>query len=335
MTIRMLASLVAVAMVSAQSIRAQTPSVCDTLAKAAYAVAPPSDGTNKWWSPVRTLDKASDGVRRIDTAGWSAERPDDLLDKLRREYRAVPDLLEAIGQQAKYYPVPTIRRAGKSALHFSESVQGTASCQTLVFFEADDAATTRLIDVPPRAFPHGPMALCSNVSGYAAEVAGAPAFIIQTDSGNSVELSVTPWRDHAWEKTCRVIIGFRNDFEVTEQSCEGPDCSKMAARALDLVKQLDQSPHVGPTNMSQLAFDAGLSDLTLGGGLFSRESTFVPIVVGGEMYLGRVGHATTVGSRELPDYLFAAYRQVGERLQPVAHIYITKRRDTPVSAYSP
>jgi hypothetical protein len=44
-----------------------------------------------------------------------------------------------------------------------------------------------------------------------------------------------------------------------------------------------------------------------------------------------VGHAA-VGWRKVPDYLFAAYKKVGDSLEPVAGFYISKMRGKPVSA---
>ena len=58
---------------------------------------------------------------------------------------------------------------------------------------------------------------------------------------------------------------------------------------------------------------------------------FLPIVVGGETYLGRVGHGA-IGWRKAPDYLFAAYKKVGDSLEPVAGFYISKTRGKPLSA---
>jgi hypothetical protein len=64
---------------------------------------------------------------------------------------------------------------------------------------------------------------------------------------------------------------------------------------------------------------------------FAQDSVLLPIVVGGETYLGRVGHAA-VAWRTVPDYLFAAYKRVGDSLEPVAGFYISKTRGKPISA---
>jgi hypothetical protein len=64
---------------------------------------------------------------------------------------------------------------------------------------------------------------------------------------------------------------------------------------------------------------------------FAEDSVLLPIVVGGETYLGRVGHAAFAW-RKLPDYLFAAYKGVGDSLEPVAGFYISKTRGKPLSA---
>jgi hypothetical protein len=64
---------------------------------------------------------------------------------------------------------------------------------------------------------------------------------------------------------------------------------------------------------------------------FTQDSVLLPIVVGGETYLGRVGHAAFAW-RTVPDYLFAAYKRVGDSLEPVAGFYISKTRGKPISA---
>ena len=64
---------------------------------------------------------------------------------------------------------------------------------------------------------------------------------------------------------------------------------------------------------------------------FAQDSVLLPIVVGGETYLGRVGHAA-VAWRTVPDYLFAAYKRAGDSLVPVAGFYISKIRGKPISA---
>ena len=44
-----------------------------------------------------------------------------------------------------------------------------------------------------------------------------------------------------------------------------------------------------------------------------------------------MGHAA-VAWRTVPDYLFAAYKRVGDSLEPVAGFYISKTRGKPISA---
>jgi hypothetical protein len=64
---------------------------------------------------------------------------------------------------------------------------------------------------------------------------------------------------------------------------------------------------------------------------FEEEAVLLPVTVDGETYLGRVGHAA-VGWRRYPDYLFAAYKQVGDGLEPAAGFYISKTRGKPIGA---
>lgn len=233
---------------------------------------------------------------------------------------------------------------------------GTAHCQNFVFFDAPSTGAAHAIVSPPVVRNAEPFSFCYKMTAYAGEVAGVPAFIVETDRDNTVELSVTPWRDGGWQRQCKVVIRFSDVFEVTDRFCQGVNCTEMADQALSLLKKVDQNPQAAEDAggqdgkfkaMKELA-DGNLQDIqsfpTFGGRFhgsyfpsgsdqaqFGPESVIVRVVVAGETYLARLGHFA-IGWQTTPDYLFAAYKRVGDSLEPVAGFYISKTRGKPLSA---
>jgi hypothetical protein len=291
---------------------------------------------------LRALDEASGGVVRIDPRGWSSEKRDDMLAKLRTEYRAAPDLLEAMDRQGGMSRL-SLHRFGGSSLYLSQTIQGTAYCQRFVFFEAPADAPGHVIDPPPIAATGDDTAFCWRTAGYAGEIAGVPAFIVESDRDNAVELSITPRRDGQWEKACGVVVTFDDDFVANERFCQaGVDCNAMAERARWLAEELDKKfdPRTATADTSTLAVDAPLDDQlpTFGDKVkdpyrfsytqFYSDTIFLPVAVGGQIYVGRIGHAGFAWRRS-PDYLFAAYKMTGDKLEPIAGIYVVKTRARP------
>jgi hypothetical protein len=233
----------------------------------------------------------------------------------------------------------------------AEVVGGTASCQNFVFFDAPPSGAAHEIAGPPVVQNAEPFTFCVKTTGLAGEVGGVPTFVVETDQDSTVELSFTPWRDGTWQRQCQVVIRFNDVFEMTDRFCQGVDCNAMADQALSLTRKVDQSQQAAQDADSQDAKFKALKTLaddrpldiqlpTFGGqihGLFGNyndfapDSVFLPLVVGGETYLARVGHGT-IAWRRVPDYLFAAYKRVGDSLEPVAGFYITKTRGKPISA---
>ena len=349
---------IALVLLSPSAGQAQSPSesrkdqgVCTIVAQTVLATEPPADGRSPWQAPVSALSKASAGMVSIDAEGWRGKGKEEALDKLRREYRAEPSLLEAIGKLTNDNWMFSLHRFGRSSLHMAEIVEGSASCQRFIFFDAPSAAAARPIVNPPVVQTAEPFAFCYRTTAYAGEVAGVPAFVVETDQDSTVELSFTPWQDGSWQRDCRVVIRFSDVFDVTDRFCKGVNCQEMADRALSLVKKVDQRPQAAEEDadsqgenfktMKELAAkeprDIQLFP-TFGGSIhglndaeFAPDSVVLPVVVGGKTYLARLGHLA-IGWRTMPDYLFAAYRMVGNSFEPVAGIYITKTRGRPVRA---
>ena len=351
---------IALALLSPYVAQAQSPSdsrkdqvVCNTVANTVLAIVPPPDWRSPWQQPLRALAKASGGIVRIDPDGWRAGSKAEALDRLRQKYRAVPSLTEAIGSLIDDNGTFSVHRFGGSTLNLAEGVGGTASCQRFVFFDAPPAGAAHTIVDPPVVQNAEPFTFCVKTTGYAGEVVGIPAFIVETDRDSTVELSFTPWRSGGWQQQCQVVVRFSDVFEVTDRFCKDVDCNAMANQALSLTKKVDQSPQAAPedangqdakfTALKKLADDRppSIQLPTFGGQIhslfgspyteFAEDSVLLPIVVGGETYLGRVGHGA-IAWRKVPDYLFAVYKMVGDSLEPVAGFYISKMRGKPLSA---
>ena len=351
---------VALALLSPYAAQAQSPSdsrkdqsVCSTVARTVLAINPSGGWRGPWQQPLRALAKAPGGAVSIDAEGWRAETKAQALDRLRQDYRAAPDLTDAIGRLMDDNGTVSLYRFGGSSVSMAESVGGTASCQYFVFFDAPSAGAAHVVAAPPVVESAEPFTFCVKTTGYAGQVAGVPAFVVETDRDSTVELSFTPWRGGGWQGQCKVVIRFSDVFEMVDRFCKDVDCTEMANQALSLTRKVDQSPQAAQdeANGRDAKFKAlkTLADdrppdsqlPTFGGEIhglfgsayneFAQDAVLVPIVVGGETYLGRVGHAT-VAWRTVPDYLFAAYKRVGDSLEPVAGFYISKTRGKPTSA---
>jgi hypothetical protein len=327
--------------------------VCSTIAQTVLAIDPSGGWRSPWQQPLRALAKAPGGIVSIDAEGWRAETKAQALDRLRQNYRAASSLTEAIGRLMDDSGTFSLYRFGASSLGMAESVGGTASCQYFVFFDAPPSGAAHAVAAPPVVQNAEPFTFCVKTTGYAGEVAGVPAFIVETDQDSTVELSFTPWRESGWQGQCKVVIRFSDVFEMTDRFCKDVDCNAMAEQALSLTKKVDRASQAAPEEangqdatfkaLKKLADDQPLDSQlpTFGGqthGLFgsaysefAQDSLLLPIVVGGETYLGRVSHAA-VAWRTVPDYLFAAYKRVGDSLEPVAGFYISKTRGKPISA---
>ena len=310
---------------------AQAQALCHVVARTITSLMPAEVSDGRRSSPIEVLGKSSGGVVSIDAEAWPTAAPGGLTARLRDEYKAPPDLLQAIGPLSPR----NVFRFGGSSLFLGRTVQGSANCQGFTFFDARPGGPSRLVKGPEGVGLGEEAAFCFGQEGHAGQVDGVPAFIVQRDGQSTVELSVVPWRDGSWQKSCRVTLSFDNGFDATERFCAGVDCNEMAEQARTLAKELDESlrPNLGLPDMSRLAAQAGLDKRVPTFGEqpknadhdvyadFQGDAIFLPIVVGNEMYLARLGRAGFAWRRS-PNYLFAAYRMTGDRLEPVAGIFV-------------
>ncbi|MGZ5900136.1 MAG: hypothetical protein ACXWK3_10390 [Reyranella sp.] len=350
---------VALAFLQPCTARAQSPgdsradqAICSTVARIVLAAKPSGGWRSAWQQPLSVLAKASNGVVSIDAEGWRAKTKEEALDRLRDKYRATPSLTAAVGELIDGGDISTLHRFGSSSLNLAKTVGGTARCENFVFFDAPPAGAAHAVAAPPIVQNAEPFTFCVRTTGYAGEVSGVPAFVVETDQDSTVDLSFTPWRDSGWQRQCKVAIRFSDVFAMTDRFCKDVDCNGLAEQALAITRKVDQSPQATSDDandqddkfkaLKKLADDRppDVQLPTFGGQIhglfgnydgFAEDSVFLPIIIGGETYLGRVGHGA-IGWRKVPDYLFAAYKKVGDSLEPVAGFYISKTRGEPLSA---
>jgi hypothetical protein len=267
---------------------------------------------------------------------------------MRSSYRVSPPLSDALNRVASYgtgWATDLYRFGrGKSGLRMIESSQGTAHCQVFVFFDVAPDGSARLVDAPPGTRPGQ---LCAGTSGNAGEVAGVPTFVVEDQKlpANNIVVSLTPWQQDGWQRTCRIDFRFSAVYRVDERACQGVDCDRIESEVLRQVDRVDRKAPEETNNprVDRAAFDRmkalapDHASKFLPGfprdkpSLFSSsflefgDATFVPIVVDGETYLGQIGHGA-FWRTTTPDYLFAAYRLADGRLEPVAAFYIGKAR---------
>jgi hypothetical protein len=338
------AIMLTIASLSPASLPAQTAAQapCTAVSQALLSIDPPGGWRGPWGLPLAALDKASQSVVVIDADGWSPASPQAAVEKL-HELRASQSLKDAIGKLTHDTWMFSIRRFGQSSLRMAEVIEGTLHCRRFEFFDVSPTGASA-VSAPPIVAADGGTGFCWTVSAYAGEVAGTPAFIVQSDSDDVVGLSITPWRDGQWQMSCRVTVKFTPQFEVTERYCSGVDCAAVANQALAFAKTIDRGAAlVGDANESFRALKKLAEEDPPGDNLrdlqgtfdnayseFARQSEMIPVMVDGETYLGRIGHAA-LGWRISPDYLFALYKKGGYGLEPIAAVYIRKTRDKPLS----
>ncbi len=263
----------------------------------------------------------------------------EAIETLRSQFHATPRLVEAIRRLAEYSYSVSFQRFGSSSLHMAVALQGSAGCQFITFFATAPDGASDLVDaLPPilRDKPEGSMLPCSGAGSlaHAGTAGGAPAFVVDIGADQDEEFNITPWRDGAWQKACTVAIHYGATFTVADQSCEGVDCVKVSALARDLAMKFDSDPKSLTRVKDPSPEFTGPADLptfrpVIDHDTFASEAIATPVTFDGRQYIARLGHRA-IGWRIFPGYLFGLYRQVGDRLEPLAGIRIDKTRDKPV-----
>lgn len=292
-------------------------------------------------SAQQICQPVADGIRAGTSAlhAAPAERltQKELLDRAHGALRASPRLIQALGERTQFAGSADLYRFGQSALQAAVTVEGSAGCQFFAFFATKPDGTADTVEPPSvlRDRPEGTMMPCSGTGSLAriGEIAGQPAFVIEDGADQDETTTVTPWRDGAWQKACTVAVHYNATFTVTNRYCKGVDCVKLGDLARALAIKFDRAPDSLPqatvsspelTGPAELpTFREGIDHDT-----FAEDSPAISVTFEGQPYVARIGHRA-IGWRRFPDYLFALYRQDGDKLETVAGIVIEKKRDKP------
>jgi hypothetical protein len=304
------------------------------------------------WEPHALAQDAchvmADQIRRDGGTDLGTGAATTLKQAVPATFKPTPALESALSGLAGSGGDPLkLRHTGHGALHAAFTNEGSANCQTYVFFElAPDGRADEVAD-PPIIINgrDGKLMFCTGFGVWSAigEMGRVPAFIARIGKDQDEEVRLTPWRDHAWQQECRIAVRYAADFAVDEQYCKGVDCAVVGERARMLAMQFDkdpgsfaQLPKVDDKTLALLSVPAelptfGKDSRSLQG--FGEESVAFPVVLGGATYVARLGHGS-IGWRRYPDYVLALYRPLhgsdGEALEPVAGIHIAKTRSKPV-----
>jgi hypothetical protein len=275
-----------------------------------------------------------DGVPEL--AHGSAMR---LEEALPASFKPSPALKKALSELAVGGGNLRLQRAGQSALHAASVNEGSANCQSFVFFEMSPDGRADIVVEPPIIVNgrNGVLLFCTGfgVESALGEIAGEPAFIVEIGKNQDEEVRFTPWRDHVWQKECRIAVRYSTRFSVDEQYCQGVDCGAVSARARELAMRFDKDPdsfaNLPQVDDKYVPLLSGPAELPTFGKSspsqqnFGEESAVWSVVLGGQSYVARLGHGA-IGWRKYPDYLLALYRMDGDKLEPVAGIRIAKTR---------
>ena len=333
-----LAGLTAAAMALLWAGAAQAQELCQTVADRLSNAPALAASDDAWRSPAAVLAGLPDPVLHLDAGKRLSQQ--EALDFLTGDLHATSRLIAAVKSLSDSSKQVKLQRFGQSALYVAIAEEGTASCQSFVFFTAAGRQAD-LTDAPPivRDRPEGDL-ICSGFGRYAlaGDVGRQPALFVEDGRDRHDDINITPWRDGRWQQACTIGVDFSARFAVKLRSCKELDCTRTGEQVRTLVTQYDKDPKGFARNAAaEERFKSSLSgpselpsfgqpvDTPL---TFGEESDVLRVSFDGKDYIARVGHGA-IGWRRYPDYLFVLYRVAGDELDPIAAFQIAKTRGAP------
>jgi hypothetical protein len=317
---------------------------CQTLAERIRTAEPSADQDDPWRSPVQVLAAQRDPWISIDRGNSLTTKA--ATDQLKGELRASPRLLEAVASLVGLGEYMRLRRFGTSELWAAEVNQGSANCQSFVFFTARAGGQADVVDPPAELANRkdGSMSPCSGFGSiaFAGVAGGKPTFIVEEGRDQHERISLTPWQG-GWQKSCEASLDFTSEIDVSERFCaRGLDCAAASEQAKALVLRYDKDANafaagtpVSPKPESSRPI--GSRDFPSFGqkpqyiaAQFSETTVSVPITLGSETLIAKIGHGS-IGWRTYPDYVVGLYRPVGDDFEAVAGVILTVKRAKPVA----
>jgi hypothetical protein len=288
----------------------------------------------------------ADQIRRDGVPHIAPANQMSLKDAVPASFQPSPALRKALAGLAGGRDYLSLRHFGQGALHSAMMAgDGSANCQSFVFFQVAPDGRAELIEQPPVIVngQDGKLMFCTGfgVHSYVGEAGGEPAFIVDIDRDQDEEIRITPWRDGAWQKECSVAVHYDATFTVDERYCQGVDCEAFGAWAREIVMRYDKNPEIAAQlpkpDDRYTPLLSGQAELPTFGKSSPSQQDFADeptvaweLVHDDKHYIARIGHGG-IGWRKYPDYVLALYRPDGDKLVPVAGIRIAKSRGKPLS----
>jgi hypothetical protein len=251
-------------------------------------------------------------------------------------------------------------------VHLIETVDGTANCESYLFFQTIRDGQSQLLPVlPSKGDRDGDNLICSGFhdSGYIARIGGSDVFLESRSSETGFEygLRIVPLRAGQWAPACSVQAKFQTNFTVEQVFVpkDGPLSSKsLQDVAADIVEKHESSSASGSTSFSfgptipdrevndaqqMIVLAEALKDSStpafgaegqLGLGeesLYYADS--YPVVLGGRTYLLRIGHAA-IGWRIFQNSVVALYTLGNGKLVPTGTAIVAEKRGKMLSLES-
>jgi hypothetical protein len=298
----------------------------------------PFDVLTKGAHPYVAIAPRSDGVDPQDD-------PDAFLAKVQKQFGLTPAVVAQLRKNLNDYD--QVAALDGSDLHVLVDTGGTAHCENFTFFNA-----TRILPDDPVQTHDGDFRFCWNDGGDLARVNGTAAFVETTAPTTDVSwaFTVTPWRGIAWGRACVAQVSIVTRYRLAQSyvPLDAPlPKAALEALVLPVAKTWDATDngkgfHFGAAiparqrgaaarmvalappddNVSVPSFGAARNALAP----YYEEldhSDVQPLMLGGRLYLLRIGHAT-IGWRSYPDLVLILYTLKDDALAPVASVVIEK-----------
>ncbi len=244
--------------------------------------------------------------------------------------------------------VLSLQSESVAGLILKSTYTGSLNCQLPKLYKIT-AELSEAIALPKR-FQGGEAELCADDNVQLVTVNNTPALFEteHNETDNRLYLYVAVRSGSIWGKTCRLSIETTPLFGITRRFCNGAGCQDLERFAVEAAN----SRHAGNnatyppraddltlekqnrwTAMKQLAEQRKILDDNLptfgkndhDGSLRSFvdwKTVFMPVEIGNDLLLGKIGTAG-FGIHYGSDKLFAAYRLVDHRFQPVAGFHLS------------
>lgn len=352
----MRALLVAAAFIATPAI-AKTP--CDDIAAlleadrsfTRSATLRPLDVLTKQPSPVAELAKPSHA--------YDGEVGEDAyIASLARDYGMDKALVAAIRAQANF-GIDKIWSLETSTVHAFSDMQGTADCESFVFFQDG-----RELPDPPDTMWGGmtddasrPVTECTLSDGVLARIGDKVAFAVtdrETPYNSNLGLRVTTLGNGQWDAACRIYAQFETRYRVKAvyRPVGGPLSDDAIRKNAPLIaRERDRARPHPPAKRTEFVFGAKLAErdktrlLALsrahGAGIVDPIPTFgakpdedadigndrddFPVMIAGKPYLVRLAHPS-IGWRDFDGYSMIFFRAKADALEPVASAIVDETR---------